>query len=284
MEIVEVSMADPLPELPQVAALSRLVERLWERDDVAALWLGGSFARGEADRYSDLDLRVAVLPEALPAWRRLDLGHLFSGECVGGLFHAFKPEGYLHQLVLAGGEVFDLWVQSVDRDPPQDHTLVLACRDEVFRLRLNEARPTLTPPPEPASGVAIQNLLANYWINSLKHHKLLARGLDLLVLIGIQQERGLVLRLWEVLATGRDPGSGRQSFHHMVDAVRAIDARLGSGTLELVGAAANDPTTIRGAIEELRDEVSHVGRLLAGSLGFPYPDALEEAVRRAWEA
>ena len=41
MESLEVSMLDPLPQLPQVPALARLLERLWEREDVVALWLGG---------------------------------------------------------------------------------------------------------------------------------------------------------------------------------------------------------------------------------------------------
>jgi hypothetical protein len=50
-----------------------------------------------------------------------------------------------------------------------------------------------------------------------------------------------------------------------------------------MGAATTDRATIRRAIEELRDEVSHVGRLLAGSLSFAYPEALEETVRRCWQ-
>jgi hypothetical protein len=70
----------------------------------------------------------------------------------------------------------------------------------------------------------------------------------------------------------------------MVAAVRAIDATLGSGTLELMGGAADDRASICRAVEDLRDEVSHVGRLLAGSLGFTYPEALEETVRRCWQA
>lgn len=283
METMEGITLDRLPPLPQVAALSRLAERLWGREDVVALWLGGSFARGAADRNSDLDLRVAVLPESLAGWRRLDLAHLFEGECVGGLFHAFKPQGFLHQLVLAGGEMLDLWIQSTQQDPPQDHTLILACRDERFRLRLQGAHPAYPPPPDPANPTTIQNLLAGFWMNSLKHRKMLERGLDLLVLMGIQQERGVVMRLWQVLATGRDPGAGRPTFHHLVEAVRAIEAALGRGTLELMGAAAGDPAAIRRTVEDLRDEVAHVGRLLAGSLRFEYPQALEDAVRRSWQ-
>jgi hypothetical protein len=33
----------------------------------------------------------------------------------------------------------------------------------------------------------------------------------------------------------------------------------------------------------LRDEVARVGRLLAENLGFDYPAAAEETVRRNWE-
>lgn len=72
-----------LPPLPQTASLKRASAVLWADEDVLALWLGGSFARGEADEYSDIDLRVAVRPEAQERWRRPDLEMLFSGEVAG---------------------------------------------------------------------------------------------------------------------------------------------------------------------------------------------------------
>ena len=43
-----------LPDLPQVCAISHVARALDQHQDVHAVWLGGSFARGEADRFSDV--------------------------------------------------------------------------------------------------------------------------------------------------------------------------------------------------------------------------------------
>ena len=59
-----------LPDLPQVRAISHAARALDRRRDVHAVWLGGSFARGDADRFSDVDMRIAV--------GRDDLAQLFS--------------------------------------------------------------------------------------------------------------------------------------------------------------------------------------------------------------
>ena len=47
-------------ELPQKKFLIHAVERLWEDPSIVAVWLGGSLARGQGDRNSDVDLRVAL--------------------------------------------------------------------------------------------------------------------------------------------------------------------------------------------------------------------------------
>ena len=59
-----------LPDLPQVCAISHAARALNRHQDMHAVWLGGSFARGEADRFSDVDMRIAV------AWD--DTAQLFS--------------------------------------------------------------------------------------------------------------------------------------------------------------------------------------------------------------
>lgn len=60
------------PDLPQKELLVRAVERLWEDSSIVAVWLGGSLARGQGDRNSDVDLRVALKPEqyARTRWGR----------------------------------------------------------------------------------------------------------------------------------------------------------------------------------------------------------------------
>ena len=76
-----------LPDLPQIAVLERIAARLWAAGEVAALWLGGSIARKEADAHSDIDLRVGVRPDALPQWLEPDMSALSAmiGETVAGV-------------------------------------------------------------------------------------------------------------------------------------------------------------------------------------------------------
>ena len=61
-----------LPDLPQVCAISHVARALDQHQDVHAVWLGGSFARGEADRFSDVDMRIAVGRDDLNAWQEPD--------------------------------------------------------------------------------------------------------------------------------------------------------------------------------------------------------------------
>ena len=56
-EVEERSMSelccDTLPDLPQVRTLQRIVPVIWSHAEVVAIWVGGRFASGHADIYSD---------------------------------------------------------------------------------------------------------------------------------------------------------------------------------------------------------------------------------------
>ncbi|NDC37168.1 MAG: nucleotidyltransferase domain-containing protein [Proteobacteria bacterium] len=56
-----------LPGCPQQAVLQRVAARLWQDTRVQAIWLGGSFANGNWDVESDLDLRILVSTESADA-------------------------------------------------------------------------------------------------------------------------------------------------------------------------------------------------------------------------
>lgn len=272
---------DGLPDLPQVAALRGVASTLWQRQDVVALWLGGSFARGEADQYSDLDLRVAVAGEALDAWADPDLSPLIGEVVVGGSTRGWEGS-VLHHLVLEGGVILDLLIQSADREPPEDHTLVLGCRDAAFGQLLNGARLPLTEEFAPADPAAIRDAVISFWIGSHKHVRMLHRGLDLLVLIGLGMEQSVLMRLWYAEATGRDQGTQRATIHTLTPTVRAVTEATGSHYLETLGPARTGRAEIVSVVEANRDEVAAVGRRLAARLSFEYPEALEETVRRTW--
>jgi len=272
----------PLPPLPQVERLRQLAPLLWQREEVRALWLGGSLARGEADRYSDVDLRLAVAPDALDTWRQLDFDLLFEGGCVGSHFSLFDADLFLHHLALSSGDIVDLSVQSAARAPFRETVLILGCRDRAFERQLGNAEAALEVRAEPAGAAGVRGVIVDFWINSLKHRKILHRGLDLLALTGIEIERATLMRLWYVLATGFESAPGRDSIHGKTPVIRAVEGLLAAKAFELLGAPARHRAEIVQAIEGHRDEVSRVGRLLAERLGFAYPAALEETVRRTW--
>jgi 8-oxo-dGTP diphosphatase len=270
-----------LPPLPQTASLKRVSAVLWADEDVIALWLGGSFARGEADEYSDIDLRVAVRPEAEERWRRPDMELLFGGELSG-----YTPfplgGGQLHHLALTSGDIYDLWVQTTEEAPFEDAALVLGCRDEAFGQRLSATEPAPTTEPVPADPAAVRQLVSSFWINSLKHRKVLNRGLDLVAQTGIGMERALLQRLWFIAATGRDGASSRPTIHTLTELDRVVMGAQGTHGLSLTGGPLTSRREIMQAIEANRDEVAALGRRLAVDLGFDYPEALERTVRETW--
>ena len=278
---------DGVADLPQKETLRRITARLWADPDVAALWLGGSFARGAADENSDFDLRVAVRPGALPRWQRADMTaqdlSAQLGETVAGI-NPMRWEGtVLYHLLLTSGLIMDFLVQSVERDPPADHTLILGCRDAAFGQLLASA--LLTPPadPVPADSAVICQAITDFWINSHKHIRVLSRHLDPMVLIGLSLEQSVLMRLWYVGATGRDQGAQRPTIHSLTQVVRAVTESVGSHSLEVLGSSQTNRAEIKQAIEIHRNEVAAVGRRLASRLGFVYPDALEQTVRDRWQ-
>ena len=84
-----------LPQMAQEQTISWLAPAVWVVERVVALWLGGSLARGEGDAYSDIDLRVAVDPADLEAWRAMDTQALTGGQVAGGHTFALGEDAFL---------------------------------------------------------------------------------------------------------------------------------------------------------------------------------------------
>ena len=283
-EPVSVLNLEALPLLPQLAALAVTAPTLWERLEVVALWIGGSIARGNADIYSDVDLRIAVTPEALEMWRHIDLNTLFADNCVAHMLLPFGERAFLHHLVLASGDIYDVWVQSVEEAVHDEFTLTLACRNEDFAAKLREPDCKPLPPPLPAEAETVRMLVEGFWLNTHKHRKVLHRGLHLLSLTGIHLERQLLLRLWHIQATGNDCGEMRtQTIHGLTHLMQTVEQARGSEALEALGASLATRADIFRAVEQLRDQVTQAGRMLAQALGFDYPEAMEETARRGWQ-
>lgn len=274
-----------LPDLPQSKCLSTFGADLAHDPQVVAVWLGGSMARGMGDAYSDVDLRVALEPEAYHPDRIPDGAAGLAAAAVTRLEFHFSGQTTLWHMLLDDGAIYDLHVQPADEDPPTEPRLVLYCRDDAFESKLideDEVHPFELPPANPD---AIAQAVQNFWMSQQKHLKALYRGLPLLNLQGEWLMRQDLIRFHYVLATGLDCGPlNRMTIHTLTPVIQAVQEKTGEALLALVGEPSRTPRELIETTARLRDEVARVGRLLAAQLGFDYPEAAEETVRRSWAA
>lgn len=274
-----------LPAVPQVDVLRRVADHLWQRQaGIVAMWVGGSLADGTADAYSDIDLRIAVDPATFESWKRPDFGAILPVRAQGHLpRHASGSDVVLHHLVLDDGEMLDLSVTPATRECPEGSIHVLSCRDDGFAARLATfARPT-APEHRPAQGEEIARVIADFWVNSHKHRKVLNRGLDLLTLRGLHYEQAILTRLWYASLTGLDAGERRPTIFELSHMCRVVQEALRDRAMQIMGPPLARRELIVAHIEQLRNEVADVGRQLSARLKFEYPEALEQTVRRGWD-
>jgi predicted nucleotidyltransferase len=272
-----------LPNLPQRARLVRILTELWIDPNVVALWLSGSLARGEADPHSDVDLHVALRPEAFDPERLPDSATILHDEAVAVLRIRIGLHKLVHHMLLVDGEIYDVSVQSPELEPSEEARLVLDCRDEMFGAMLDGGRDEVIP-PVPVDGEAIQQLLVSFWMTQQKHLKVLHRGLSLLAWEGEIRARQDLIRLWSMLATGCDPGPVyRMTVHTLTPVIRTVQELTGTDGLALVGAPLGNEAEIIASSARLRDEFARVGRALAERFGFEYPADAEQTVRRSWQ-
>jgi predicted nucleotidyltransferase len=273
-----------LPDLPQAATVRRLAPRVWQTPGVVAIWLGGSLASGTGDRYSDIDLRVAVAPDELATWEAPDLDALIGDQVLGRHFIRFGPDAFLHHLTLRGSDILDFLVQSDAHEPDDERTLVLGCRDAEIAARLAAHDHEPPAPHRPVDPEAVRELLVAFWINSHKHRKVLHRNLDLMFPAGAYANWSMLMRLWYISATGEDTEPLHFSgIHGFTMLVRAVEATEGPGVLADVGLPTRNRAEIYAAIEHQRRVAARVGRALAQRYEFAYPTDLEEMVLRAWD-
>ena len=273
-----------LPDLPQVRCIRYAAEALGPRKDVLAFWLGGSFARGNPDLFSDVDMRIAVVREDLGAWQKPDLAGLLGDAVVGHQILQFDDASFLHHLVLSEGTLVDFYVQSLEHPISRDAHLILKCNNTVLRDRIREAATPERQDLLAANPQDLQAAIEEFWIISHKHAKVLFRALEVLALIGIELERALLMRLWYAWLTGKDLGKRRPTIHLLTQVTRTIQERLGPKALAVLGAPLGTRRDILNWIAVVRDEIGEVGRRLAADHGFAYPEALENTVRQSWAA
>ena len=280
---------DDLPALPQSRTIAMIAPKIWQDERVVALWLGGSLAAGTGDAYSDIDLRVAVPPADLAAWKASDLHMLFDDPPLARQFVPLGEDAFLHHLILPNGDILDLLVQSDEDAPGDEPVLVLGRRSAAFaeRLAASNSAPSPASPTagESVTGEAVRDLVVAFWVNSHKHRKVLHRGLDLMFPAASYANWQMLMRMWYISATGRDTTPMHFSgIHGLTELVKAVESANGTLPLELCGAPTRTRAEICAAIERYQDTISQLGRRLAEQFGFEYPAALEDVVRRDWRA
>ena len=272
-----------LPDLPQTKTLKRIASNLWRNVEVRAIWVEGSFGQGNADLYSDVDLRLAVPEARLKEWESPDLTALFEGRCAAHQQLFQNEDSMLLHLLLDTGDMYDLGIQEVPGVSPGEACLVLGCRDPALARSLTE--PVHASPespftdPDPAQ---VRQVIIDFWLRSNKHCKILYRGLDPMVVLGLQNERTILMRLWTIHAIGQDTGALRPSIHSLTPQVRSI-LRFYDSPLDILGVPGRTRLELMESIELHRNEVSRVGRTLAVQLSFEYPENVEATVRDYWD-
>jgi hypothetical protein len=274
-----------LPDLPQRGTIALLAPRLWHDARVAAVWIGGSLARGVGDAYSDIDLRVAVAPADLDGWKTPDFAALLGDLALDRQFISLGDDVFIHHLILANGDILDFLVQSVERRPPAEPILILGCRSATLAERLAAASRPEEVDSKPASAEAVRELVTAFWINSHKHRKVLHRRLEPMFPAGVYAAWTMLMRLWYIEATGNDVRPYHFSgIHGLTELVRAVGGVAGADALAIFGAPIRTPAEIWEAVTRQHEAAAHAGRLLADRFGFAYPAALEEMVRASWSA
>lgn len=270
-----------VPDLPQKKFLIHVVEGLWQDPSTIAVWLGGSLARGQGDRNSDVDLRIALRPEK---YTRVPSGAtlLFQMAVVHQRLE-FSEDSTLHHMLLRNGQIYDLLVQSTSRPPTSERRLVLACRDEQFGDTLSHGVDPETT-FKAAVPLAVRHIIEGYWLGLLKHKKVVERDLGIVAWEGEHRLRCSLLQLYHVLATGHDCGDPlRMTIHSMSPAVRNIQAEIGPPALAMLGKPARTVEELVDSAMQIAREVARIGRLLSASLDFDYPAEAERVVAAAWD-
>ena len=278
---------DQLPDLPQIELLKSLSERLWAQDDVIAIWLGGSLGSGKADRYSDVDIRIAVKPEALEKWQRPDWEEVFGRSNVHNWSRPIAEDASLHHVLLDNAEMYDVWVQIPEKELHQEPKLILGCKDGELLQRLESPSSEPRLEFEEVVPAKILGAINMYWSNHVKHEKVIHRNLVLMLRDGVYIFSAILLRFKFILATGTDCGNVSfppMTIHAITPVLTVLQEAYGHDVVDGLSPAEWTQASAVAAIEKLDAAIAADGRELAEKYGFEYPVALEKVVLDSWAA
>ena len=275
-----------LPALPQTTFLKEVVTRLANYPELIAIWLGGSLASHNGDEHSDLDLRIAIPSSAFSDWQAPNFQEIFAAEALSHSTLKFSETGLLHHLLIANGIIVDLYIQTPEQALTNEQRHIFICKDDAFKQKLLEpAKPYNNTVFPEANAKGIQEILNFYWLNAHKFKKGFARDLDVVIAEGLSIFRPSLLRLHYIALTGHDCGNIKGvSIHGMTPISKTLQAAEDKRFLTTIALASSTRADKVKAVTELNDRVAELGRALAKTYEFDYPEALERLVQDSWHA
>jgi predicted nucleotidyltransferase len=251
---------------PQLEPLIPILPKLEANPDIHAVWISGSFARGNADLHSDVDLRIAISSERIEISRLPRDLALLETRAVAIQRRRFGEKVGWHYLMLEDATIYDILVYTNDAEPfPETRQLLLFAKpDWTQKLESGTDQTIKFTSANPETAKA---LLEGFWINWRKHAKVIARGENLTAWLGERLSRHELVQLKFMAVTGLDCG--------------AID-RLTIHTATIVDRALKNWDVDQIPFLELANETSKLGREIAEKLKFEYPTRAEMTARKAW--
>lgn len=237
---------------------------------IDAAWLGGSYGRGAADRWSDIDLHVLLAEE----------GEGFRTACESWL-NSIRPlvlykllfDGRMVNALTVDGVRLDLWIYDVP--PVLNATATHILFDHADRLQFQAPAEQAPGPPAPGAvaetAAALRLLIEEFWRCIALLPTVIGREEQIVAFQGLNVELGLLL---EILQRGhgivREAGVKRLNAYLPAAARTQIEASLALGGI--------NPAALVDAHLGLSAIVRAEGRELAARWGFDYPAALEATV------
>lgn len=250
----------------QIQFLEALNPKLASCPQIRAGWLGGSFGRGQADRYSDIDLHLLAenvdsfrsgVKEWLEAISPLVLCRLrFEGRMINALTHS--------------GVRIDVWLHDKAPTLYSGEALVLLDRNSELLLSAKEER--RIEAQADVAGILLDQI-EEFWRCMSLTPAVIGRREFLVYFSGLAAELQIIT---DLLMAGYG--------HHRERGIKVLNTYLGTErraelerALQLRGL---NPESLVGAALELASIVRRHGAVLAERHGFIYPKELEESVLR----
>jgi hypothetical protein len=244
--------------------LAQLQTRLALDPRIVAAWLAGSYGRGAADRWSDIDLHLLLAPG----------DDSFRTE-VRGWLEAIQPlvlyrlmfDGRMINALTGDGLRLDIWLH--DEAQTLDPTRVRVLVDRQTQLRLE---PPQSEPADPVqTAVALRGQIEEFWRCIALMPTVVGRRERLVSFTGIDIELGLAVDIC-LRGNGIARDAGVKTLN------RFLPAELRAALEHAVALDGLTPESLVEANMRLADIVRQQGRMAAERWGFDYPADLEDAV------